>query len=333
MKKILIIRLSAIGDVVHSTIIPKAIKEKHPDWEIHYMTQNNIDEILKNQKYIDKVIAWDYEKRSSFKYTLETIKKLRKEKYDIIFNLTFALRNYFLAFGARPKKIAFKKINTGLWVDDYYNSAKAIIKDLEKPENLELFVPDNIKEKVQNDIKQYPKPYILISPGKFNNIRQGRIWDMEKWKKLCSLLKEKYHGTIFVNGSKCEKNYHKQLANENVMVLSGKYNLEESCALTSLMDLVISGDSGPCHMASALDVNVLALLGSTSPDKIKPYGKKGYYIEPSFKCRYCWKKKCKYLKEGEAYAPCIESINPDDVMKKIQDNNLIKLKEIQHDTK
>ena len=55
-KKILIIRLGAIGDVVHTTIIPSAIKQKHPDWEVHYLTQTEIAPLLDEHPYIDKVL-------------------------------------------------------------------------------------------------------------------------------------------------------------------------------------------------------------------------------------------------------------------------------------
>lgn len=322
-KKILIIKLAAIGDVVHTTIIPKAIKEKHPDWQIHYLTQEEISPIVKNQNFIDKVFTWDSSKKDSFKYLFETVAKLRAEKYDIIFNLTFAIRNFILSVGAFPKKIAFRKYNTGTWVEDYFNSAKSVIKDLEIPKNLQLDVEESAKDKVKEILKQYPKPYILISPGTYYNGRQGRIWDMEKWQKLSSKLLNIFGGTIFVNGSKGEYEYHKQLAKDNIIVISGKYDLKHTCAVTSLMDLVISGDSGPLHIATALNVNTLALLGSTSPDKIKPYGEKGYYIEPAFDCKYCWKKKCKFTKDGQVYTPCIESIMPEVVIEKILNNNLI----------
>ena len=89
------------------------------------------------------------------------------------------------------------------------------------------------------------------------------------------------------------------------------------------MDLMISGDTGPLHIATGHNVKTLAILGSTSPDKIKPYGENGYYIEPTIDCKYCWKKKCKLIKEGERYTPCTESISVEMVLNKIKENNLL----------
>lgn len=323
-KKILIIKLAAIGDVVHTTIIPKAIKEKHPLWKIHYLIPKGIAPIIENQKYIDKIYEWETLNKDSFRYLFEIIKNLKKEKYDIIFNLSFSIRNFIIAFLTFPKKIVYKKYNKNTWVEDYFNSAKSVIDDLELPKNLQLDIDEKIDKNISDFLNKYQKPYILISPGPYNSPRQGRIWNIEKWMELSSRLLKIYGGTVFVNGSEDEYDYHKQLSNENIIVISGKFNLKESAAITSKMNIVISGDSGPLHIASALNVNTLAILGSTSPDKIKPYGEKGYFIEPSNNCRYCWEKKCKFLQKGEAYTPCTESISVNQVIEKIQNNNLIK---------
>ena len=72
-------------------------------------------------------------------------------------------------------------------------------------------------------------------------------------------------------------------------------------------------------MASAHNIKTLALLGSTSPDKIKPYGQNGYYISADTDCKYCWQKKCKHLTNGEKYTPCMEKITTDMVINKVRE--------------
>ena len=88
--------------------------------------------------------------------------------------------------------------------------------------------------------------------------------------------------------------------------------------MLSQADLMISGDTGPIHIASAFGVKTLALLGSTSPDKIKPYGENGFYISSKHNCKYCWKKKCPYLKENETYTPCMEALSVEEVFTEVQ---------------
>ena len=113
-KKILVIRLGAIGDVVHTTIIPKAIKLKHPDYEIHYLTQNEIAPILDNNPYIDKVIPMITKKKKDNKYLIELGMELFKERYDTVFCLTNALRTLLFATMCLPKRIVLKHEGKGL---------------------------------------------------------------------------------------------------------------------------------------------------------------------------------------------------------------------------
>ncbi len=317
-KKILIIRFHAIGDVAMSTIIPLAIKLKHPNCEIHYLTSKINAQMLKNIFYIDRIIPFNNN-------MTETIKELFKQKYDCIISLNYTLKNYLLTFLSFPKKIIFRSFKGISWVENYFFTAKKLYNDITLPGRLYM-QNENLQSeyKIFKKIKNYSKPHILFNPGKyFNQTRQGRVWNIEKWKELADELLQEYGGTIFVNGSTQERDYHLQLSKENVIVLSGLSNISESGARISFCDLIISGDSGPCHIASAYNKKTIVILGSTSPDKIKPYGENGYYIEPTTTCRYCWRKKCKYYKCNSNYAPCIESITPDMVMKKIYDNALL----------
>ena len=315
--KVLLMKLGAIGDVVHSTIITSAIKSKHPDWEVHYLTNDTLTPILENNVTIDKVIT--YNKLGLINY-FKIISELRKEKYDIVIPLSYTLKLIGLAICANPNKIGFRKYyKNKSWVEEYFYSAQTLIPEIELPERLVLNNNKEVENKIKTDIQNYPKPYIVLSPGKSTHqIRQGRVWNIQKWDILSKKLLEHYNGTVFVIGSQSERTSHMKLCKDGVILKSGEYTLEESCAFISLADIVISGDSGPVHIASAYNVKTVSILGSTSPDKIKPYGENGHVVEPHFECRYCWKKKCKYTKPSELYAPCIESITVDEVMNKIK---------------
>ena len=65
-KKILVLRFGALGDLVHTTIIPQAIKAKYPDYEIHYCSEARYVQVLKNNPYIDKIIEFDHKRKKEF---------------------------------------------------------------------------------------------------------------------------------------------------------------------------------------------------------------------------------------------------------------------------
>ena len=318
MKKILVIRLGAIGDVVFTTIIPYAIKLMYPDYKIHYLVPNGIDKLLEDNPCIDKIFIWERCRRKSFKYLFSIAGKLRREKYDVIFNLNNTLRCFLLSSLAMPKKIVSKQTTGGHWVDDAFFAAKKVFPKLEKPNRLFLSAKPEAANKIREDISGFPRPYIMIAPGgDTSKNRAGRSWSIDYWKELSKMIIKEYGGTIFVCGSDSEKEFHSTLSNERVVVFSGKYNLAESSALLSMADLMISGDTGPLHIASAHNIKTLALLGSTSPDKICPYGENGHWISSDFECKYCWKKKCKYVQVGEE-TPCMGELKPDFVLSAVK---------------
>ena len=119
-KKILIIKLGAMGDVIHSIIIATAIKKAHPNWQIDFLTSCSNAKIIEKHPHIDNVIEWDDSKRKSYKYLFQTAFELLKKRYDIIFNLTNAFRNNLLATLAFPKKIVGKKSFSTSWVEEYF---------------------------------------------------------------------------------------------------------------------------------------------------------------------------------------------------------------------
>lgn len=326
-KKILVIRLGAIGDVVMSTIIASAIKLKHPDYQVHYLTSTFIAPLIENHPHIDKVYTWNRGNKNSKRQLINVGLKLMKERYDIVYNLTYAIRNIIFGLMTLCPRVIYRNCSNKSWVDDYFLTAKKGIKDLEQPNRLYLGVDENALEKVKNYMFQYPRPYIIFTPGgATNNNRQGRMWKLDNWGILAKELVDRYGGTIFICGSKSEKPLHEKILSEklNIKVLSGEYNLTESSAVFSLGDIIISNDTGPIHIASAHNIKAISLLGSTSPDKIKPYGENGFYLSGDFECKYCWKKTCKYIKPGGGLAPCMESITPSMVINKIEEEGLLK---------
>ena len=266
-KKILIIRFGAIGDVVHSTIISTAIKNKYPQYKIHFLTLPFIKEMLKNDLNFEKIFEFDNSKKNNLFYLFKLGLALRKENYDVIFNLTNAFRTTFISFVANPKKVIKRSKQRTIALDAFFNSALNFDKTLEYPKNLSIEAGQTEKANILKMLEGKKHPIVVFNPGGQNdNIRQGRIWPFESWIELGNLLNEKMNATIVISGSKNEQAEHqKYKAIKNVMILSGKLKLNETLALFSLSDIVISGDSGPLHMSSSQkNTKTIALMGSTA---------------------------------------------------------------------
>ncbi|MCM1009908.1 MAG: glycosyltransferase family 9 protein [Fusobacterium sp.] len=326
-KKVLVLRFGALGDIVHTTIIPQAIKAAHPDYEVHYCCEARYVDVLRNNPDIDKIIEFDHKRKKDFSYNLETALKLRHEHYDVVLNLTNAFRNNFMTFIANPKE-KFGKVPMGHKhvVDAFFLAAQQAFPELKQPKNLRLGLDSQLLEKMKTRLENYPRPFVIFSPGgQTDNNRQGRAWPAKNWIGLGKLLKQIYGGTIFISGSPAEKEYHSTIAEalEGSVLFSGEFSISESMCLFSECDLFVSGDSGPLHIASGLGVKTLGIFGSTNPENVRPYGQKGNCVEPVIECKFCWKKECKRLKEGQKYTPCIKSIKPEHVLHVINSKKLL----------
>lgn len=325
--KYLIIRLGAIGDAVHSTIIAQAIKNKYPDAEVHFMTAEFIKPLLELSPFVDKVIPFDMKKSNNFFYLLKMAFILLRERYDIVFPLSNTIRNLFMTYLAFPKKVVKRNRYRVHAVDAFFNTAVDGVGELEKPKQIILKISDNLKNKLEERLESFSRPYFVFSPGGANdNARQGRIWADEHWIELGDKLISKYGGTVFVCGSKSECERHKKFASiKNSKVFSGELSLEESAALYSMANLFFSGDSGPLHIAACFDVSIIGLYGSTNPVSVAPYGHANSCIEPLIDCKYCGQRICEKLQDGEIAAPCMKSITPDTVMDFIEKNNKLNM--------
>lgn len=323
-KKILISRLGAIGDVVHTTVIQQTIKEKYPDCEIHFLTANFIVPLLENDPNLTKVHSFDMKKKNNWIYLLMFGLKLRKENFDVIISLQNGLRNIIMNFFASPQKVVKRNKNRVHSFDAFLNTAKDIFPNLERPTDLHLYISEIVKNKISDKTKDYPRPYIVINPGGQNdNQRQGRIWPLSHWAELSTKLKEKYGGTIFIAGSKQEVEYHKELLKmTDAVMFSGELALDESAALFASSDLFLSGDSGPLHIAAALDTYTIGLMGSTPNTASGPFGTKCFSIVSKEECVPCGKKLCERLSEG-LYTPCMSSIPPERVLSFIEEKQIL----------
>ena len=131
-------------------------------------------------------------------------------------------------------------------------------------------------------------------------------------------LQEKYNGTIILNGAIEDKEILLPLNTiKNSINYIGELSLINSCAVIGESDIMLSGDSGPLHIATALGVKSIGLYGSMNEKRTGCYSS-GINIISKKSCVPCNRRKCKYLKKSkEIYAPCMEEININTIVEKI----------------
>ncbi|RJQ57075.1 MAG: lipopolysaccharide heptosyltransferase I [Nitrospiraceae bacterium] len=322
--KILIIKPSSLGDVIHALPFLKAVKGSFPEAQIDWVISKNLKGLLEGNPLIHELIALEKDSWKDIKKlprTLSEINDLRKslksKRYDVVVDLQGLLRSGLLAsFAPSSLKIGFENAREGsrFFYDKKIpvnGAVHAVDRCLEiagamgvKPGKIEfpLYTDEKARDKVRQITGNIPE-YILIAPS--------ARWDTKRWPAVyfASLVKKITLPCIIagVKGDRAlaEEIIHRSQSTEHrtqtatIVNLCGRTNLKELVALIDGAKAVVSNDSGPMHVAAALNKPVVALFGPTDPEKTGPYGwqkkKNMKVVKAGVPCSPCRKKKCRDL--------------------------------------
>lgn len=316
--KILIIRVGAIGDVVHTTNLIHSIKKAYPDVQIHYATSSLIKPLIENDKDIQKVWVMNAKFSLFSSAAKELANEIKQENYDLVINLQPSLKMKGVLFLSGVKNVlTYKKSFKVHAVKNFWQTGLKAFPNMQEEKDMHLYLPTETIENAKNLLKNYPKPYIILNAGGVFAKRQGRTYPVEKWVELGNKLQEKYNGTVILNGAKEDKEVLSPLNEiKNSVNFIGELSLLDSVGVISQGDLMISGDSGPLHIATALGVKSIGLFGSMPANRTGCYSN-GINVVSKKSCVPCNRRKCKYLQKGKIYTPCMEEITVDEIINNI----------------
>jgi len=323
--KILIIKPSSLGDVIHALPFLKAVKDAFPDSIIDWVISKSLKDILDGNPLINELIVIDKDSwkdlgniRRTSKELINLKKTLKRRHYDMVIDLQGLLRSGIVSlFTSSSQKIGFADAREGsryLYdrrvpvngithaVDKNLEVARAIQKSQkskiksQKSEKIEfpLYIDKAARENVKRLLGNIgEKGYIVIVPSAR---WVSKRWPEENYANLISRIPM----PCIIAGSRSARPVAQriyELSQKRPVDLCGKTNLKELSALISDARMVISGDTGPMHIAVALEVPVVTLFGPTSPERTGPYGwqKKDNIrvIRINASCSPCRKKRCK----------------------------------------
>jgi lipopolysaccharide heptosyltransferase II len=344
-KKVLLIKFSGFGNIVLALPAIRAIRKKYPKSNIYFLTHSINKSIIEKDPAINKIITMDVD--GTIKTLLNIFKlfiNIRKENFDAVIDFEqFSRFSALITFFSGAKtRVGFDTIGQGR--DNLYNlkvrynnlqhtsktfadialSLEAQINFLDRKifitntdrKNIDLLLKNN--KILKNDL------LVGIHPGCGSN-NPKRKWPKENFAKLADFLIKDYNAKVFFTGSNAEVNLVKEvqaLMRENSFNFAGKINLRELSELISRCKLFISSDTGPLHLASAMNVPVISFFGPNTPVLYGPLGKKNLIFYKNFSCSPCTTNfnektsKCKHFK-------CITNIKFEEVKNKIKNSKIL----------
>jgi len=310
--KILVVKPSSLGDIVHSLPFLNAIRGRFPESEIHWVVAKGFEGLLEGHPMIGKLWIIHKDNWRKINQAGETAKeitalfrKLRKEHYDLVVDLQGLLRSGLItaATGA-PARVGFREAREGsrLFYTDKVEGGRdihavhrylKIARFLGCPVDTVYFpFPPSVDASEIRLRFTLPEEYAVLVPGARWETKR---WAPENFGKLASRLQLK---SVIV-GSRGDQDIAKTIVERsqgNAVSLIGKTCLKELIEIMRHAKFVVSNDSGPMHIAAALGIPVFALFGPTEPRRTGPYGDIHTVIREEIPCAPCLKRKCNELK-------------------------------------
>lgn len=333
-QRILIFNVNWLGDVLFSTATIRNIRRNFPESFIACAIPSRCYSILKGNPYLDEIIIFDEKDRhKGILAKLNFIQLLKSKNFDAVFLLhrSFSralicrLANIPERIGYDTKKRGFiltKKIippkkDTLHRIDYYLNLIeKAGIRIEDR--YLELFVGDEdinfVKEFLDKNLISTDNFLVALNPG--GNWLPKR-WVKEYWAILADKLVDDFKAKVIITGAPNDLSLVSaigELMRHKPLITCGLFNLKQLAALCRRLDLFITADTGPLHIANASGTKkIIALFGPTSPEITGPYPINNVVVlRKDVGCKVpCYVVNCPDNR-------CMKTISPEEVFKEIE---------------
>ncbi len=311
--KLLIVKMSSLGDVIHTIPLAKILKERFKeDIVIDWVVNREYISLINNNGIVRNAIPFDRKEWISFSGFFKTFseikafsKQLKQEHYDIVFDVQGLLKSALVVAMAHGRiSVGFSDAREGATF--FYNKkiiVKKVMHAVEKnllfldffkiswnKEDIDfpIYVSDEDKSYTDSLLRDYKisKDYAVFCPfSRWNT----KMWEEQRFHKLAEMINGLGIDVVWT-GSKNEK-LVSQVKND----FTGKLNLNQLYYLFKQSRFVVTCDSGAMHLASAAKANILAIFGPTSPLKTGPYSvsNKAVVVQrEDISCVPCFGKSC-----------------------------------------
>jgi len=330
MERILVVTVNWLGDAVLTTPVFKALKDEFPSSYIGVMTPSRVKDVFEDNPSIDEVIIFDEKiTHKTLRDKLSFISQLKAKKFDTALLIhRSATRTLICLLAGIKTRIGYRRLKTACVLtkrikppshlrhrqDQYLYLLEKIgipIND----RNPSVFLDDRERKHSLDTVKPYleaSRYLIAINPSA--NWRLKR-WPPQYFSQLADMLKGKLSCTIFLIGADKDRSVAESVQREmkqEAVNLCGKTSLKELKGILERMDLLLSADSGPTHLASALGIPSVVLFGPTSHEVTGPRGGKVKIVRKDIDCTTpCYQLDC-------PDNVCMKGILPGEVFEEIK---------------
>jgi heptosyltransferase-1 len=324
--KILIVKLSSLGDLIHVFPVLTYLKETNPEIQIDWVVESPFAEMVRAHPHVNQVLTVNTKKWRSKLHSPETWKeigefrrKLKKKTYDLVLDLQGNIKSAFVTTSSKGlRKAGFAYDSVAEWPnllttkerfnppkggnirDDYLFLAQSACGNFKKAEDpgiqLKLSGEDWLKfGEIQESFKKHDRPVFMVCPGSIWPNKQLSEETLRTFLELCAA--EWNVLFVFTWGNQVEKEMGERLS----ATLPDSFVLERTSLpllqnLMSLVDLVVAMDSLPLHLAGTTKTPTFSVFGPSSSSKYAPSAKRHMTYQGACPYGKTFDKRCAFLR-------------------------------------
>src|SRR5579883_723901 len=346
-RRILVLRLDLIGDLVLSLTVVRLLKKTYPDAEIDLLAVPASGAIAWHDPDLHEVIGYDPNiwrrpqallRGKNWREARALLKRLRARRYDLAVSVFGPWAGTLAVLSGAPRRVGFgRESYFGFMTDnvpgrhwkpgdrkhevDYclqlaQKAGAAVTPEDRVPR---LFVEPEARQAVERLLSeagvQEDENRPLIACHVSSNNGQSKRWPLPYWATLLDRLIREQHARVVLTGAPIDLPLIEEVTKrmqERPINLAGKTSLPQLAALLQRADLMISGDSGPMHIAAAVGTPLIAIHGPTDPAQSGPISPKATILRSPIWCSPCYRAKntadCRFYT-----TQCMKNITPSQV--------------------
>ncbi|MDY6839136.1 MAG: glycosyltransferase family 9 protein [Thermodesulfobacteriota bacterium] len=315
-------KMSSIGDVIHTLPAVNALRAHFPDARITWLVEEAASAIVASHEAVDRMLI---SKRSRWvrgllgASCLENAKEifrfageLRDTRYDLVIDFQGLMKSAAMVALCRGKrKIGYNRTREWSYlalderIEPYDINTHAVYRYLNLISHLDVDT-SKIEFKIPYDEKDLSRVQTMLREGGWSSGQpvvamnpvarwETKLWDAEKFAHLADRLIAHSRCLVVFTGNEADREEIAKIRsrmNHSCMDLSGRTGLRQLAALYAISTCVVSTDTGPMHLAAATETPVVALFGPTAPWRTGPFGEGHQVLRSEISCSPCFKRKC-----------------------------------------
>jgi len=330
VRRICVIKPSALGDVVQSLPLLPVLRERFPNASIPWVINHEFADLLEGHPLLHELLH--FHRRGGATNYWQLLQDLRQRQFDLVFDLQGLMRSGVMTAATRaPLRVGLETSREGArlachqTIPGTSKGMSAFRRYWRIAEELGLgqCTPQTIVPTTEADrawaatsLSGLAGPILAIHPGAGWMTKR---WPIEKFAVVAHKAMRQYGFSVVILGSKVEQPVSNELqsllhgfvSRKAVLNLTGQTTLKQLSAVLSSENVVLTNDSGPMHLAAGLGTSVLGIFTCTSPAISGPPGEQHELVSTHVACAASYRKKCPH--SGRMHLSCMDELSTERV--------------------